>query len=126
MDSVKILKTFAAHKKFLISTHMNPDPDALAAELVLYFYLKALGKSVYVVNEEKMPQRFMFLPGARVIRHSREKIPQDFDVVIVVDCGELRRIGSVQKMIFSENLVVNIDHHVTNDLFGHLNLVVPK
>ena len=48
-----------------------------------------------------------------------------YDVAIVVDCGDLNRIGKVQNLIQKDKALINIDHHITNDLFGSLNWVKP-
>ena len=45
---------------------------------------------------------------------------------MVVDCGDLNRIGKVQSLLKSDKPLINIDHHITNDSFGVLNLVCPK
>ena len=122
----KVLRALRTHKTFLISTHVNPDPDALGSELGMAIYLRALGKNVRIVNEEPAPERLAFLPQARQVKGYAHSRPIACDAAIILDCGELGRIGKVQKLISSETFVINIDHHVTNDFFGDLNLVEPK
>lgn len=122
----KVLDALRKHKSFLISTHVNPDPDALGSELSMAIYLRALGKDVHIVNEEPAPQRLAFLPQARQVRGYAKSRDIACDAAIILDCGELDRIGKVQKLISSGTFVVNIDHHVTNDFFGDINLVEPK
>ncbi len=121
----KILQTIKKNETFLLSTHVNPDPDALSSELVLDIYLRSLGKKVFIVNEEKVQDRLDFLPGGKRIRGFKKNLTIDYDVAIVVDCGDLNRIGKVQNLIQSDKVLINIDHHITNDKFGSLNLVVP-
>ncbi|MCK5012383.1 MAG: bifunctional oligoribonuclease/PAP phosphatase NrnA [Candidatus Omnitrophica bacterium] len=121
-----IIQTIKKNKKFLISTHINPDPDALGSELVLAAFLRSLGKKVTIVNREAVSPRFYFLPGARGIKPYQEKKSEVYDVAIVVDCGDLNRIGKVQNLIRKDKILINIDHHITNDSFGNLNLVNPS
>ncbi|HBO97129.1 MAG TPA: hypothetical protein DE315_08045 [Candidatus Omnitrophica bacterium] len=122
----KVLSALRKHKSFLVSTHVNPDPDALGSELSTAIFLRALGKEVHIVNEEPAPQRLAFLPRARWINgYARSRHPA-CDAAIILDCGELDRIGKVQKLISPGTPVINIDHHVTNDFFGDINLVEPK
>lgn len=121
----KILSAIRTHKTFLVSTHVNPDPDALGSELSLAAYLRSLGKNVHVVNEEPAPRRLAFLPGARLVRGYARGKKLAYDAAIILDCGELDRIGKVRNLISPQSLLINIDHHVTNDFFGDLNLVEP-
>ncbi|HLF17321.1 MAG TPA: bifunctional oligoribonuclease/PAP phosphatase NrnA [Candidatus Omnitrophota bacterium] len=126
MNLKKTLAVIRKHKTFLISTHVNPDPDALCSELALYFYLKSIGKKAHIVNNEKVPERFLFLPGAKQIKVCSERGQASAQVALIVDCGELDRIGRVRQAVQKSTIIVNIDHHLTNDRFGHVNLVAPK
>ena len=123
----KVLSALRKHKSFLVSTHVNPDPDALGSELSMASYLRALGKRVHIFNEEPAPQRLAFLPQARQVKgYAKNRDVACCDAAIILDCGELDRIGKVQNLISPETFIINIDHHVTNDFFGDINLVEPK
>lgn len=122
----KVLGAIRKYKTFLISTHVNPDPDALGSELSTAIYLHALGKKVHIVNEEPAPQRLVFLPQAHQVKGYAKDMDIACEAAIILDCGELDRIGKVQKLISSGTFVINIDHHVTNDFFGDVNLVEPR
>ena len=124
MNLKKLMKIIRKNKTFLVATHINPDPDALCSELALAGFLNSLGKKVSIINEEKVPQRFVFLPGSRQIRvwESVKNGPR-FDAAVILDCGDLGRIGKVRNLLSSETTLVNIDHHLTNDYFGDFNLV---
>lgn len=122
----KILKAIKKHKTFLISTHVHPDPDALGSELSMAIYLSSLGKKIYVINDEPSPKRFDFLPKVGWVQGYNSARKINYDVAIVLDCGELDRIGRVQEHISPDTLLINIDHHITNDFFGDLNLVEAK
>ena len=122
----KIIRTIRKNRTFLLSTHVNPDPDALGSELALAGYLRGLGKKVHVVNEAPVPKRFHFLPGVNGIKGYNARMRIDYDVAIVLDCGELERVGKVRNLVPSGKTIINIDHHITNDFFGTLNLVDPR
>jgi len=126
MSMKKIIQTIKTNKRFLISTHVNPDPDALCSELALAIYLRALGKTVLIINDKATPSRYQFLSGIRSIKHYQRKKKVIYDVAVVVDCGELSRIGRVSQLLQNDKVLINIDHHITNDNFGKLNLVRPK
>jgi len=126
MNMKKIIETIYKNNRFLISTHVNPDPDALCSELAIAGYLRGLGKKVSVINEEEVLERFYFFPGVKQIKGLKDKKQLNYDVAIVVDCGDLNRIGKVKGLLQPDNPLINIDHHITNDSFGTLNLVLPK
>ena len=113
------------YKSFLIASHYNPDADAAASSLALGLVLKALGKKTTVVNEDHLSPWLEFLPQAQHF-YKRSGLKQPvFEAVIILDCGELERIGGVRRWLDGQP-IINIDHHVTNNLFGDMNLVYPK
>ena len=122
----KILSAIKSNKRFIISTHVNPDPDAICSELALAEYLRQLKKDVVIVNEEKLASRFKIFDGIGKIKFLPQIKGEKFDVAIIVDCGDLERIGKVQSLIKPPMKVINIDHHITNKNFGDLNLVKIK
>lgn len=123
MSKKKISKTIDAAETFLLSTHVNPDPDAICSELAMAEFLRSKGKKVHIVNETELLDRFRFFPGAKRIRHTAQVKRLKYDVAIVMDCGDLGRIGDVQTLLDPDKPLINIDHHITNDRFGSINLV---
>ncbi|HLD69953.1 MAG TPA: DHH family phosphoesterase, partial [Candidatus Omnitrophota bacterium] len=123
MNLEKINRIITKHKSFVLSTHVNPDPDALCSQLALAEYLKAKGKSVTILNEGPVPVRYQFLPGSRIIQSYKKNGRYNFDAAFILDCGELDRIGKVQRTLEKHPLIINIDHHLTNTQFGYVNWV---
>ncbi len=119
-----VLRMVRRHTKFLVTCHHSPDSDAAAAALALALALKKMKKTVVVVNEDRLPDWLKFLPHARLFKKASTVKPFDHDAAIVLDCGDLARIGEVKKLLLPGKPVVNIDHHITNDHFGSLNCVV--
>lgn len=114
------------HRSFLITTHHNPDADAACSALAMAAVLKKMGKRTTVVNEDSLSSWLTFLPQSKgFLRRSQLKKAPAFDAVIILDCGDYERIGGVSKLIGAHR-TINIDHHVTNDSFAHINLVWPK
>jgi phosphoesterase RecJ-like protein len=106
---------------FLITSHIDPDGDAIGSALAIASVLRRLGKSVKVVLEDQVPLTFSFLKGSDSVITS----PTDpCEVAIVVDAGSLDRVGWVKEVVLECGVVANIDHHGSNDQFGHHNLVV--
>ena len=122
----KIIQTIQKNKTFLLAAHVNPDPDAIGSELALMYYLKSIGKKVIVLHEEKIAERFSFLPGYRSARVVPASKKVNYDVAIVLDCGDLNRIGPVKDVLVEGKPLINIDHHVTNTRFGTINYVDSK
>ncbi|MFH1655122.1 MAG: bifunctional oligoribonuclease/PAP phosphatase NrnA [Candidatus Omnitrophota bacterium] len=125
MSLKKVLNAIKKHKKFIVSAHINLEGDALGAELALARLLKKMGKKVSVVNADKSPKTYDFLPGVKSIINSKKRIP-DYDVLIAVDCCDERRLGSVSKLIKKDKITINIDHHKSNNRFGDVNWVMPE
>jgi len=114
-----------AHR-ILLTTHVNPDGDGLSSELALARFLDQSGKEVRFVNRDPVPEIFAFLPGADRIERS-DRLPRDADVVVVLDCGGLERSGlKIEAGTEPEPQVVVIDHHLTDDHDGEINLLDSK
>ena len=104
--------------RILIISHIRPDGDAVGSTLGLGLILEEMGKEVSLVLEDGVPKVFNHLTGTdRIIR----EVVGVFDLVIVVDCSDIERIGSVLDDYGEPD--VNIDHHPTNTQFAKLNLV---
>ena len=127
MSSYKsVLNTIRRHRKFLVTTHHNPDADAVSSALSMAMFLKSSGKQVHVLNEDACPEWLKFLPGTAMFKKASDVKKADHEVAIVLDCGDLERAGGVKKFIQAGKPLVNIDHHVTNDSFGSVNVVQSK
>ncbi|MFP5212905.1 MAG: DHH family phosphoesterase, partial [Acidobacteriota bacterium] len=67
-----------------------------------------------------------FLPGADGIHYEPPR-PEDYDVAILVDCGDFERVGEVIRTEAALiPFIVNIDHHSGNTPFGNVSWVVPS
>jgi phosphoesterase RecJ-like protein len=88
--------------------------------LALGLALQDSGKQVQMVLSDGLPASFRHLPGSEQIR---KKADGEFDLVVTVDCSDLKRTGSA---LDGRNPDLVIDHHLTSDPFGTLNLVEPE
>ncbi len=121
-----VLNVIRHNRKFLVTTHHNPDADALSAALAMSLFLKSQGKQVYVLNEDACPDWLKFLPAISSLKKASDVRGLDYDAAIVLDCGDLKRIGGVRRLIQEDKPLVNIDHHLTNERFGSINVVDTK
>jgi phosphoesterase RecJ-like protein len=119
----KIAEEARRGQTFLISTHQNPEGDAIGSTLALALALESLGKTVRILTQDPVPEILAFLPGAEKITH---RAPPDgrFDIAFSVDCGDRPRLGEEFNKVKGIGKIINIDH-VSNDFFGDLNLVDP-
>ena len=122
----KIIKVLRKYRRFLVTMHAHPDPDAMGAALAMALYLKSLGKDVRLVNEDACPSFLAFMPKSGFCKKFNAKEKFVPEVAVILDCGDLDRIGKVRGMIAERARIVNIDHHVTNTFFGHDNLVLTQ
>ena len=105
----------------LVVTHNNPDGDAIGSLIALGLSLDALNKKATLYNQTPIPAVYRFLPSVnRVVRHIN---PTNYDVAVVLDCSDLKRIGDAATKVNKVPVIVNIDHHVTNTRFGHFQYV---
>ena len=107
-----------AAQRVLVTSHVRPDGDAIGSSLALALALVDLGKLVQVVLSDGIPANFKQLPGADLVR---TKAGGEFDLIVSVDCSDLKRIGAALDGYHAPDII--IDHHVTTEAFGNLNLV---
>ncbi len=122
-----ILAEIKKAKSILLHCHPLPDPDSIGSALAMKFALEQMGKKATVIKgDSEFPQAFMHFPGASAIvqRNFFEVDLKDFDLFIIVDCGSLEMVSSKKKVEFPESLrTIVIDHHVSNNGFGNINLI---
>ena len=126
MSLPKVVAAIRRHKRFLVSGHVDPEADAVGSQLAMASLLKRLGKEAVVIDQDPPPISCDFLPGLNsmiLFRDLKKKMPRPFDAVVVVDCPNLDRIGKVRELIPAEAEIINIDHHVSNEMFGNVNWV---
>ena len=125
----QILQAIKNARYPLLIAHEKPDGDTLGASLALALLLAKENKQFQHFCPDEPPSYFNFLPKIENIVSDPNKINlQSHDLLIALDCGDLKRTGlaeDIQK-IKTPNTLINIDHHQSNDFFGHLNLVIPQ
>ncbi|MBW1695172.1 MAG: bifunctional oligoribonuclease/PAP phosphatase NrnA [Deltaproteobacteria bacterium] len=118
-----IIQQLKSSKYVLLASHRNPDGDAIGSLIAMGLCLDALNKNITLYNESPIPAVYRFLPSVnRVVRTFDG--PATYDTVVVLDCGDLDRIGALGADTASRvPVVINIDHHSTNKRFGHLQRI---
>ncbi|AND85032.1 bifunctional oligoribonuclease/PAP phosphatase NrnA [Clostridium tyrobutyricum] len=121
-----ILETIKKSNKFAITFHKSPDGDSIGSALALFQGLKSIGKQITLLSMEKVPEDFKFLPYSDIIDPDKFEVESDVDCVIVLDCGDKKRINANLDFDSKSYTIVNIDHHLTNEQYGDLNYVDTK
>jgi phosphoesterase RecJ-like protein len=110
--------------RFLLTTHENPDGDALGSLLAAKLSLDQLGKDsvMYLSGEAPLPAEYKFMP----LDDLRRELPEDLEqrVLFALDCANESRLGQGQEAIERAVLVLNVDHHHDNSRFGNVNVVI--
>ena len=120
----EVLHELREGEKFLLTTHENPDGDALGSLVAMNETLRALGKDTVMflsAEEFPLPYEYRDLPLGSM-SHS---LPEDAEgrTIVFLDCGNLDRMP-VSFLGRDDAHIVNIDHHHDNTRFGTANLVV--
>ena len=113
-----------AGNRFLITSHVSPDGDAVGSCLGMARVLRKMAKGAVVWLRDTPPGMYAPLPGFERIHSGEEPpagFPEAFDGVITLECPSLERSGLAEHL---EPLkVLNIDHHLGNEQYGELNWV---
>ncbi|MCX5800429.1 MAG: bifunctional oligoribonuclease/PAP phosphatase NrnA [Candidatus Eisenbacteria bacterium] len=125
MSLVDVVHLLNDSDSFVVTSHVDLDGDALGSELGLALVLKRMGKHVRIVNQDRSPLSYRFLPGAHLLEDLSGKL-EDLDAALVLDCTCMERTGGVAASILKSRVpIVNIDHHSGNVHFGSTNFVRP-
>jgi phosphoesterase RecJ-like protein len=118
----QIVKQISDSGCVLIVSHVNPDGDAVSSVIALGLALEKLNKKIFLLNESPIPAVYRFLPSVDRISQSMNGAAK-FDTAVILDCGDINRIGKAVQKIRKIPVLINIDHHVTNTGFGDLKLI---
>jgi bifunctional oligoribonuclease and PAP phosphatase NrnA len=122
-DIDRVADAIRAGDRFLLTTHENPDGDALGSLLGMHRILEALGKDTVMflaAKEFPLPVEYRFLPLEEVFHEPPADVADR--IVIFLDCGNIDRMP-VDFLQNGDNKVINIDHHHDNTRFGTINLI---
>jgi bifunctional oligoribonuclease and PAP phosphatase NrnA len=124
-DLQAVTDALRVQDRFLVTTHENPDGDALGSLLATTLALRQLGKDVrmYLAGGGPIPREYAFMELGELHRD----LPDDIDerVLVAVDCAKADRLGSDPVVLTRASSVIDIDHHHDNTRFGDVNLIVP-
>ncbi|HEY9900274.1 MAG TPA: bifunctional oligoribonuclease/PAP phosphatase NrnA [Pantanalinema sp.] len=109
---------------WVVASHMNPDCDTLGSAIAMKRLLRAFGHRVIHVCPDPVPDAYRFLPGTdEVVTELPADLPSDAGLV-TLDAADMGRFGSLRARLEAFGLIVDVDHHVSNPRFGHVNVVL--
>jgi bifunctional oligoribonuclease and PAP phosphatase NrnA len=113
-----------SHDRFLLTTHENPDGDALGSLLAAKIAFDQLGKDSVMVlyGDAPLPGEYQFMPLAELQRRWPDDVSER--VLVALDCANESRIADPE-VLGRVPLSIDLDHHHDNTRFGNLNLIVP-
>ncbi len=123
----EVVAALRRYQRFVVTSHIHPDGDAVGSVLAMGWILRRLGKEVRLVLAERVPAAYAFLPGQESVEAVRGSGGEargmdragtlEAEAVVVVDCSDLERIGPVKDLLPPGAAVINLDHHLQNE-FG--------
>lgn len=119
-------------QRFVITSHVRPDCDALGSELAMAAILRQLGKEVAIVNDSETPNHLQFIDPDNQIKQlgkdiSPEEVLSGFDAVLVVDTSAWVQLGAMAELMQQfEGVKLVLDHHVSQDDLGGEMFKDPK
>jgi bifunctional oligoribonuclease and PAP phosphatase NrnA len=124
IDWVPLADLIETHDRFLVTTHVRPDGDALGSEVGMAGLLRQKGKDVRVVNSSPTPPRYDFLdPEAKLFERIGDDVSAeelaDRQAVIILDLSAWNQLGDMADFVraFAGPRLV-VDHHVSQDDLG--------
>ena len=122
-DLGAVVRAIRGRERFLVTTHENPDGDALGSLLATHLALVALRKDsvMYLAGPAPLPGEYRFLPLESLVR----ELPADAAerTLVAVDCANESRLGADAAVLHAAPFTINLDHHHDNSRFGDVNLV---
>jgi bifunctional oligoribonuclease and PAP phosphatase NrnA len=122
-DVAAVVDAIRGHDRFVLTTHENPDGDALGSLLATNLALEQLGKDTVMVlhSDAPLPGEYGFMPLANL----RRRWPDDVSerALIALDCANESRIADPE-VLGRVPLSINVDHHHDNTRFAEINLVI--
>jgi phosphoesterase RecJ-like protein len=119
----KAIESIKENNKFLIVSHKYPDGDSIGSQIALALGLKKMGKDYFIYNEDPPTDRYSRFKKINLIKTKKEDFNED--ITFIIDSASLDRIGNIKNEIDHEKPIINLDHHVSNEKFGDINIVKP-
>jgi len=123
IDLIKIKDIIEKNNKFIITTHSNPDGDAIGSSVGLCSYLNQIGKQARIINCDPTPSHLKFIPQENIEVYNHEihnQIIASSDIIFILDLNTHKRLHDLGEYLLKvDNLKVVIDHHLEPQEFAN-------
>ena len=123
-DIIEIKKLLESPRNIVITSHMNPDGDAIGSSLALYGILKKMNHNVTVVIPDEMPDFLRWMPCAdSVVVHSLQPetsttLLKNAEMIFCLDFNSINRLNGLADIVQKNDCIkILIDHHLHPDDF---------
>lgn len=126
MDLDKVINKIMKSNSIAITFHSSPDGDSIGSATALTLALRKLGKKCNILSKEKLSNTFSYIKIFDEVNGEDFEVPNETELLIVLDCGDVKRINANINLQNRNYEVINIDHHMSNEMYGDLNYVDTK
>lgn len=121
-DFSRVIQAIEQASSIHLVTHCMPDADGIGSQIALSAALKSLGKQVVMHNHDAPPAICTYLEQSELIQDGELSQPLGCDLTIALDSGSLKRLG-FDASLYEDTVLVNIDHHISNDRYGDIQVI---
>ena len=122
IDFKKLKDIVLNNSSFLLTTHINPDADAIGSEVAFYYILKKLGKKAFIINHSSTPYNLEFFNKENIMQRFDEELHKNIfnevDVLVALDFNRADRTVRMENGFReSKKIKICIDHHQDAEKF---------
>lgn len=123
LDWQQFVHVIRTHRRFLLTSHIRPDCDALGSELGMSAVLEAIGKEVMIVNGQATPPNLAFIDPEKRLKTLGQDVTMDdlagVDVLMILDTSAWAQLGPMGEVVRTTKAKkIILDHHVSTDDLG--------
>ena len=129
----ELKKLLSKDKKIVITTHTNPDGDAIGSSLALYHFFKKFNYDVNVITPNQHPEFLNWVPGCGeviIFDHNidkAKKVIENSDIIFTLDFNDLNRCGDVGLHFNKKkHKIIMIDHHQSPTEYSDISFSYPE
>lgn len=112
---------------WVVASHLSPDCDTLGSAIAMKQLLRAFGHTVIHLCPDPVPAAYRFLPlSDELVTELPADWPDGVSGLVTLDAADMGRFGRHRERLSRLAWIVDVDHHVSNPRFGHLNLVLTE
>ena len=122
-DWPRFVEIVRNNQRFVLTTHVRPDGDALGSELAMAAILRSLGKEVLPANAFAVPPSLAFLDPEQTLKELGTDVSaaelESYDVLVILDTSAFAQLGAMGEVIRTTKMLkIVLDHHVSEDDLG--------